>query len=143
MNQYFATVARGLEALAAQELTELGAQFPEIGFCGVFFQGDIELLYKVNLWARLPFRILFELTQFPCADGDDLFEGLQKIDWSQYLTPELTLAVTVTAILLPSKPNGRSSINSKNNLALDRILIPITRQCGSMSIFIKKSARSA
>jgi putative N6-adenine-specific DNA methylase len=46
MNQYFATVARGLEALAAQELTELGAQFTEIGFCGVFFQGDIELLYK-------------------------------------------------------------------------------------------------
>jgi putative N6-adenine-specific DNA methylase len=96
MNQYFATVARGLEALAAQELTELGAQFTEIGFCGVFFQGDIALLYKVNLWARLPFRILFELTQFPCADGDDLFEGLQQIDWSQYLTPELTLAVTVT-----------------------------------------------
>jgi putative N6-adenine-specific DNA methylase len=96
MNQYFATVARGLEALAAQELSELGAQQPEIGFCGVSFLGDIELLYRVNLWARLPFRILFKLAEFPCNDGDDLFEGVQSIEWAQYLDPELTLAVTVT-----------------------------------------------
>ena len=35
MSQYFATVARGLEELAAQELTELGAQDVAQGFCGL------------------------------------------------------------------------------------------------------------
>jgi putative N6-adenine-specific DNA methylase len=40
MNQYFATVARGLEALAAQELESLGALSVSPGFCGVAFEGD-------------------------------------------------------------------------------------------------------
>jgi putative N6-adenine-specific DNA methylase len=96
MNQYFATVARGLEHLALEELVSLGAIDPTPGFCGIFFKGDLELLYRVNLWARLPFRILVQLAKFPCNDGDDLFEGIQAIDWQQYLTPELTMAVTVT-----------------------------------------------
>jgi putative N6-adenine-specific DNA methylase len=96
MNQYFATVARGLEMLAVQELEQLGAADVEPGFCGVSFTGDRTLLYRVNLWARLPFRILMKLHEFPCQDSADLYEGIQTIDWSQYLTPELTLAVNAT-----------------------------------------------
>lgn len=96
MTEYFATVARGLEALAATELTELGASEVTPGFCGVAFSGDQELLYRVNLWARLPFRILVKLAEFPCLDPTDLFAGMQSIDWRQHLTPELTMAVTAT-----------------------------------------------
>lgn len=96
MNQYFATVARGLEMLAAQELEQLGADAVEPGFCGVAFTGDRALLYRVNLWARLPFRILMKLHEFPCQDAGDLYQGIQIIDWSQYLTPDLTLAVKAT-----------------------------------------------
>ncbi len=96
MNQYFATVARGLESLAAQELEQLGAKTIEPGFCGVSFTGDRDLLYRVNLWARLPFRILMKLHEFPCQDSEDLYRGVQSIDWSLYLTPDMTLAVKAT-----------------------------------------------
>ncbi|MEM9949520.1 MAG: THUMP domain-containing protein, partial [Cyanobacteria bacterium P01_D01_bin.36] len=96
MNQYFATVARGLEPLMVQELEQLGAVDVEPGFCGAAFKGDRTLLYRVNLWARLPFRILQRIDEFACADGDDLFAGVQRIDWSKYLTPELTLSVTAS-----------------------------------------------
>jgi len=96
MHQYFATIARGLETLAAQELEQLGADNVEPEFCGVAFEGDRNLLYRVNLWARLPFRILVNLHEFPCQDAEDLYRGIQKIDWSEYLTPEMTLAVTAT-----------------------------------------------
>ncbi len=96
MAQYFATVARGLEAMATQELQTLGAVDAEPGFCGVAFSGDRELLYRVNLWARLPFRVLRQVAEFPCRDADDLYAGVQRIDWEQYLTPELTLAVAAT-----------------------------------------------
>ncbi|MEM6868077.1 MAG: THUMP domain-containing protein [Cyanobacteria bacterium P01_C01_bin.121] len=96
MNQYFATVARGLEPLLAEELKQLGAADVEPGFCGAAFKGDRTLLYRVNLWARLPFRILLRISEFNCADGDDLFAGVQRIDWSKYLTPDLTLSVTAT-----------------------------------------------
>ncbi|MGJ5634241.1 THUMP domain-containing class I SAM-dependent RNA methyltransferase [Nostoc sp. CALU 1950] len=96
MNQYFATVARGLETLAAQELEQLGAHSVEPGFCGVAFEGDRTLLYRVNLWARLPFRILVNIDEFPCQNADDLYRGIQTIDWVNYLTPDMTLAVNVT-----------------------------------------------
>ncbi len=96
MSEYFATVARGLEELAVQELTELGAQNVAPGFCGVSFQGDRELLYRVNLWARLPFRILMKLGEFPSLDANELADSIQRIEWAQYLTPDLTMAVTVT-----------------------------------------------
>lgn len=96
MNQYFATVARGLETLAAQELEQLGANAVEPGFCGVLFGGDRTLLYRANLWARLPFRILMKLHEFPCQDAEDLYRGVQTIDWSLYLAPDMTLAVNAT-----------------------------------------------
>ncbi|TAF57693.1 MAG: RNA methyltransferase, partial [Oscillatoriales cyanobacterium] len=48
MNQYFATVARGLETIAAQELESLGAQDVKPDFTGVYFAGDRALLYRVN-----------------------------------------------------------------------------------------------
>ncbi|MEH2115449.1 THUMP domain-containing class I SAM-dependent RNA methyltransferase [Nostoc sp.] len=93
---YFATVARGLETLAAQELEQLGAHSVEPGFCGVAFEGDRTLLYRVNLWARLPFRILVHIHEFPCLDAKDLYRGIQSIDWVNYLTPDMTVAVNVT-----------------------------------------------
>ena len=96
MSHYFATVARGLEELAALELESLGARSVSLGFCGVAFEGDRSLLYRVNLWARLPFRVLLKLDEFPCRDGEDLYRGIQKIDWQQYLTPDYTLAVKAT-----------------------------------------------
>lgn len=94
--QYFATVARGLEPLAVEELEQLGASSVKPEFCGVSFTGDRQLLYRVNLWARLPFRVLVKLAEFRCETGDDLYRGVQAIDWRAYLTPEQTLAVTST-----------------------------------------------
>lgn len=96
MPQYFATVAPGLEALAAQELESLGGQAVQAGFCGVAFQGDRALLYRVNLWSRLVFRVLVQLGQGPCGDAEDLYQGIQRIDWRPYLPPDKTLAVDVT-----------------------------------------------
>lgn len=96
MAQYFATVARGLENIAVQEIETLGAQSVTPGFCGVSFTGNRDLLYRVNLWARLPFRILERIATFPCQDAEDLYNGVRAVDWQPYVPPERTLAVTVT-----------------------------------------------
>jgi putative N6-adenine-specific DNA methylase len=96
MANYFATVARGLEPLAAAELETLGAKNVQTEFCGVAFAGDQDLLYRVNLWSRLVFRVLVKLATCPCADGEDLYRGIQSIDWRPYLPPEKTLAVDAT-----------------------------------------------
>lgn len=96
MARYFATVARGLEDLAAQELEQLGGKSVRPDFTGVHFEGDRPLLYRVNLWARLPFRILMILDEFRCRHADDLYRGIQRFNWKDYLQPEQTLAVDAT-----------------------------------------------
>ena len=92
----FATVARGLEELAAQELEQLGADGVEPGFCGVSFRCDRKRLYTINLWTRLCFRILVTVAHVPSRDAKTLHRGIQGIDWEQYLSPEQTLAVKAT-----------------------------------------------
>ena len=96
MGDYFATVARGLEPLAEQELNRLGAKAVSPEFCGVSFQGDQTLLYRANLWSRLAFRILVKLGECPCRDADQLYQGIQQIDWRHTIPPEKTLAVNAT-----------------------------------------------
>ena len=96
MNHYFATVARGLEPIAAQELERLGASDVRPDFTGVHFVGDRSLLYRVNLWARTIFRVLVTLREFHCPDAERLYQEVQKIPWEKYLQPHNTLAVNAT-----------------------------------------------
>ena len=128
MTEYFATVARGLEQLAAQELTEIGAMDVTPGFCGVSFGGDRELLYRVNLWARLPFRVLVKLGEFPSSDGDELYKSLQTIEWGEYITPELTIAVTVTGKNEQLNHSHFTAVQAKRAITTQQ-----TKQFGSRS----------
>lgn len=95
-NQYFATVARGLEAIAAAELTALGANNVKTSFTGVHFQGDQSLLYRVNLWARTIFRVLVPIATIKCGDRQELYQQVRSLDWLAYLPPERTFAVNCT-----------------------------------------------
>jgi putative N6-adenine-specific DNA methylase len=96
MARYFATVARGLEAIAARELEDLGASEVRPGFAGVYCSGDRACMYRINLWARTLFRLLLVLHDIPCRNAEELYRGVQAVDWSAYLTPNQTLAVDVT-----------------------------------------------
>ncbi len=93
---YFATVARGLEPIAAQELERLGAQSVRPDFTGVHFVGDKAMLYRVNLCARTIFRVLVAIREFYCPNADILYREVQKISWDDYLKPHNTLAVNCT-----------------------------------------------
>lgn len=96
MNHYFATVARGLEPIAAAELERLGAMEVRPDFTGVHFVGDQAMLYRVNLWARTIFRVLVPIHEFACYDAQMLYREVQKISWEDYLHPNNTLAVDCT-----------------------------------------------
>ncbi|WRH67047.1 MAG: THUMP domain-containing protein [Planktothrix sp. GU0601_MAG3] len=96
MTQYFATVAKGLEFVAAQELEGLGAHDVRPDFAGVHFTGSRQLLYRVNLWGRTIFRVLVPIAEFPCANGEQLYQEIQNINWNDYLSPLNTFAVNCT-----------------------------------------------
>lgn len=93
MTRFFATCARGLEPALAQELHQLPAADVVPGRGGVGFCGTRATLYRANLWLRTAVRVLQPLLEVPVESPDELYAAVQTLDWSQYLTPETTLAV--------------------------------------------------
>src|SRR3954447_15382192 len=93
MPRFFATCARGIEPVLADELRALGADDVEPGRGGVHFAGDHALLYRANLWLRTAVRVLRPILEAPAASPEELYDVVRTIDWSQYLTPDHTLAV--------------------------------------------------
>jgi putative N6-adenine-specific DNA methylase len=91
--RYFATCARGIEAVLASELRDLGAGAIKPGRGGVHFAGDKALLYRANLWLRTAIRVLRPILDAPVTSPDELYDAVRSLDWAEYLTPDHTIAV--------------------------------------------------
>lgn len=89
----FATAPKGLELLLVEELRALGAKDPAEKLAGVTFTGDITLAYKACLWSRLANRILVSLAKVSAATPEELYAGVQSIQWSAHLNSESTFFV--------------------------------------------------
>ena len=94
----FATTPRGLEALLAEEIKTLGGQNIQTVRSGVSFLGTRETAYRVCLWSRVAGRLLLKLTEFSASTPEELYAGVQTIDWSAHLMPEGTLAVDCASV---------------------------------------------
>jgi len=90
---FFATTAKGVEEVLAAELVRLGAKGVGIESGGVRFGGGMEAAYRANLWLRTASRVLMPLGEFPCETPEQLYQGVRALAWSDYLTPDMTLAV--------------------------------------------------
>ena len=81
-----AVVPPGLEAVAAAELTALGATDVQPGRLQVSARCTLATYYRLHLRARLPFRLLRTLARFPCPHPDALAAGVQAAaDWDKAL----------------------------------------------------------
>ncbi|TGE16452.1 THUMP domain-containing class I SAM-dependent RNA methyltransferase [Hymenobacter elongatus] len=89
-----ATTQFGLEEVLAQELRSLGAKIEKIGQRAVEFTGTKQLLYEANLWCRTAVRILKPFAGFYAHDEKALYREVGRLDWSQYIRPEQTFAIT-------------------------------------------------
>jgi putative N6-adenine-specific DNA methylase len=93
VHRYFATCARGLESILADELGALHAGEVAPGRGGVAFSGSKAILYLANLWLRTAIRVLRPVLEAPVHSPDELYDAVRTVDWSAYLTPDQTLAV--------------------------------------------------
>lgn len=90
---FFATCARGLEPVLADELRSLGATTVEPGRGGVKFSGPPELVYRANLYLRTAVRVLRPILVTEVRSPEELYDAVRTIRWTDYLTPDHTLAV--------------------------------------------------
>lgn len=91
--RFFAQIADGLEALAAEELAELGAERVTPIFRGAHFTADNATLCRVNYCSRLVSKVLAPLLSFPCHSTEQLYAKAQTIDWTRLFRVEQTFAV--------------------------------------------------
>ncbi len=64
---------------------------------GVSFRGSLETAYRVCLWSRTANRVLLAIKRFPAASPEELYAGIQRIQWSEHMSAEGTLAVSFYA----------------------------------------------
>ncbi len=92
-NRYFAQIADGIKELGVQELTELGAGNVSSAYRGIYFDADMETLYRINYSSRLVSRVLAPLVWFRCHTTDQLYKKAMQIKWTDFLSPKNTFAI--------------------------------------------------
>ncbi len=137
MTQYqlFATTPKAMEGILATEIEALGGLNVHQKLAGVTFQGDLKMAYKACLWSRTANRILLLLNSFEVKSQQDLYDGVQKINWSEHLKPNDSLAVSFSAKNNPAINNThfgalkvkdaivdqlRTQFNQRPNIDTDR-----------------------
>ncbi len=91
--KFFASCAKGLEYLLADELLALGATKATATISGVNVEGGLRDAQRAVLWSRLASRVLWPLTEFDCPDEDALYTGVAALPWQEHMSPGHTLAV--------------------------------------------------
>ncbi len=112
----FAPCPRGLEALLAQELEELGAQDIAPASGGVGLRCDLPTAWRVNLWSRLAVRVLRQVTAGRYRDAQDLYEAALAVPWPNYFDPRHTLAVHTVARACPLKSLNFAALRIKDGV---------------------------
>ncbi len=91
--EIIATTLFGLEETLAKELQDIGATEIEILNRAVKYKGDQALLYKSNLLLRTALKVLKPINSFNAVNEQELYDGIKRIRWDQYMSPYHTLAI--------------------------------------------------
>jgi 23S rRNA (guanine2445-N2)-methyltransferase / 23S rRNA (guanine2069-N7)-methyltransferase len=95
--QLFATTPKAMETILTDELRTFGINNIKATMAGVAFQGDLETAYRACLWSRTANRILLVLSSFEVKTQEDLYNGVQQINWFEHINPDDTFAVSFSA----------------------------------------------
>ncbi len=91
----FATCPKGVEDLLAEECRQQRLADASTTLGGVFCKGNLEDAYRLCLWSRVASRVLLKLHEFAVSGHDDLYRGVQAIDWSLHLDSNGSFAIDV------------------------------------------------
>ena len=75
----------GMESVLKREITDLGYDVTEVSDGRVTFTGDAEAVARVNICSRTAERLLIKAASFTAKTFDELFEGVKKVRWEEYI----------------------------------------------------------
>jgi len=92
----FAVSQPGIEEITFNELKELGIDGRVVPG-GVEFEGNLQELYRTNLWLRSASRVLVRLCTFKAKHFAELVRKTKKCSWEEFLTPEIPIKLRATS----------------------------------------------
>jgi putative N6-adenine-specific DNA methylase len=125
MPQFVATTSQGLQEALIDELSGLKFQDIRKVAGGAEFSGEWSECYRANLLLRSATRILLPVLEFEAQTGGDLYHGVMKHDFTQYIPPEKTLAVDSSVTDSPLRDQRFVALKAK-----DAIVDQFREKCG-------------
>ncbi|MBP8306185.1 MAG: class I SAM-dependent RNA methyltransferase [Burkholderiaceae bacterium] len=116
----FAPCPRGLEDLLSRELAIIGARGARVVPGGVSFEGDLELVYLVNLYSRLASRVLRQVGAGRYRDEEEIFRVARRVEWDRFMHCRQTLRVDTTAVRSPLRSLNFANLKVKDAV-IDRL----------------------
>lgn len=101
----------GMEAVLKREIYDIGYDVTHVDDGRVTFEGDAEAVCRANICLRSAERILLKTGEFHAETFDELFEGIRKIPWEEYL-PENARFWVAKASTVKSRLFSSSDIQS-------------------------------
>ncbi len=111
----FLPCAAGVEALLAEEVARhLPGSAPAARRGGVELRGGAREAMTLNLHSRLAQRVLWPVAGGPYRAEDDLYELARGVPWGDWITPQQTIKVDVTAQHAPLKSLNFAALRIKD-----------------------------
>ncbi len=108
----------GLENVLCEELRNLGASNIAPGQRAVFFEGNLEMIYKSNYFLRTAIKILKEIEFFSFKNVDQFYLKCKKINWTDYFDISQTFKIESTVVNSPDFKNSMfASLRLKDAIA--------------------------
>ena len=94
--ELFAVAAPGLEAIVAGELKALGIDARPAETGGVAFGGNMDHVYRANLWLRSASRVVIRVADFEARAFHELERLSRKVPWEDVVSADTPVRFRVT-----------------------------------------------
>lgn len=88
----------GLEDVLAKEVKRIGGQNVRRGKRAVFYEGNLELIYKSNYLLRSALRILKEIEHFKFKNVDQFYLRCKSIKWQKYFNVDQNFVINSVVV---------------------------------------------
>lgn len=88
----------GLEEVLVKELEDLGVKEIKVLRRAVEFSGDLELIYKCNLYLRTALSVLVKIGEGRVQNENQLYKFIKSVEWSDYFDLHKTIAISAVSV---------------------------------------------
>lgn len=96
--EFMVTTIEGFEDIAAQEIKELGGHSIEVKTARVFFRGEANLIYRVNIKSQCVHRLVLVLGRGQALGLNDIYRFAKSINYFDVMKLDQSFAVRTTRV---------------------------------------------